>query len=212
MEALAEFQTIVGPPETEIPGVNWSEIQKNLGMSFPLDYRAWAAAYPSLEIDEFLWVRHPSEFYERVGQSGIVREFRGLNRVYPIENARHFDGDGEVIDGDPSRVFFPSEGGYLPWGTTDNGDLMMWNCMGAPEQWNVVVVDGQGIFWQEFDCGFLEFLVKLLRREFISKVLPSDFPIEPAIRAHQGYDINSSGEEVAKFLPTSRWMDYFSDF
>lgn len=210
MGTLAEFQSLVGPSETKVPEVSWDSLEKLLGIAFPPDYRDWASMYPSLEIDGFLWVRHPSEFYGRVGRKGIIDEFGGLESAEPFDQERNFDSDGEVKDREQGRAFFPVKGGLLPWGSTDNGDILMWRCEGSPEQWSVVVVDGQGVFWQDFDCGFLDFLVRLLKKDIRSKVLPQDFPDEPAIRVHRGYETGWNGLQVASFHPTSRWVEYFS--
>jgi hypothetical protein len=205
MGTLAEFQNLVGPSETDVPVVSWDMLEKTLGIVFPSDYRAWASIYPSIEIDGFLWVRHPSEFYGRVGRKGIVEEFGGLESVEVFDQERHFDSSGEVKDREQYRAFFPAKDGLLPWGTTDNGDILMWRCEGPPDQWRIVVVDGHGLFWQDFDCGFLEFLVRMLKRDIRSRVLPQDFPGEPAIRVHRGYEVGWDGSQVAVFQPTSRW-------
>jgi hypothetical protein len=41
------------------------------------------------------------------------------------------------------RSLFPEEGGLLPWGVTDNGDILNWITSDNPEKWSILVYDGR---------------------------------------------------------------------
>lgn len=201
MRHLVEFEALVSKPKTAPAPIDWGGLESCLGIEFPPDYREWANRYPSLEIDGFLWIRHPAEFHAPMGVQGILQELDGIsNRQWESDSWRLLHTQsGEKVADPPIPTFYPDRHGWVPWGSTDNGDTLLWSIDRNTADWRICVVDMKGIYWQEFDCGFLEFLVGMLRNDFRMKILPDDFPEVPRIEYFVGYELNFNEHEVAKF-------------
>lgn len=202
LRQLVEFEALVGKPTSVPATIDWGELENRLGIEFPQDYREWANRYPSLEIDGFLWVRHPAEFYIPMGVQGILQELDGIsNQHWERDSWRLLHTQsGERVANPPVPTFYPDRHGWVPWGSTDNGDTLLWKMDSETADWKICVVDMSCVYWQEFDCGFLEFLVRMLRNELYMKVLPDDFPKAPRVRYFVGYELNLNQDEVAKFV------------
>jgi hypothetical protein len=210
MVEVADLQLLIGDSETSVPTIPWTEIEGAIGFEFPADYKSWAEIYPSIEIHEYLWVRHPLEFYKVLGVNGIKDELRGMSGLPWGDNLlrRVFDSSGNEVQSTSVPRFYPQSGGLIPWGITDNGGCAMWDPIGPPSEWPVVIADESGIYWQEFDFGFLEFLLRIAQRKLHLNVWPETFPRSPAIKVHRGYE-EGGGNSMPIFLPTSTWRDYF---
>lgn len=205
MAVLAE---LFGPSETGVDLINWSEIDSKLNLRLPSDYIQWAEVYPGLYVDGFLRILHPLNFFGTYTREQISEELSGIREIDPQICQEVFDPRGNIIGEElPIYSCFPQEGGVLPWGNTDNGDMLLWLTEGHPDSWKVVVVDGDVFSWQEFDCGFSDFLVGLFTNRFSQKILPDD--LNPAIKEFQGFSLNSRGRRVPVWRATSRWMEHF---
>ncbi|MCH7232149.1 SMI1/KNR4 family protein [Glycomyces sp. L485] len=211
MELAAEFQSLVGPSEAPHPPIDWPVIERRLGIEFPPDYKTWAQSYPSLELDGFLWIRHPTEFYGRSTIEEVAEELLGLSDISADREEREevFDSQGNLLGSKPALPFYPQENGLIPWGTTDNGDYLMWLAIGKSSDWKIVVADGDAFSWQEFDCGFLEFLIGLMRHEFVMKIFPEDFPNVSSIKECRDMESLAGDSYLPEFRTTSRWEAYF---
>lgn len=55
----------------------------------------------------------------------------------------------------------------LVWGQTNSADALCWATSDPdPQRWPVVVWERQGGGWQVYNCGVVEFLLRLLRGDF----------------------------------------------
>jgi hypothetical protein len=71
---------------------------------------------------------------------------------------------------------YPEQGGLLPFGITDNGDLLLWKTDINPEKWNVILIDSRIGQIEEFNDNFSDFLFSILSKTKLSGILPDDFP------------------------------------
>lgn len=149
---------------SEIPDGGWQSVQARLGIEFPADYKEFIARYGTGAIDSFLWVlspfatnRHLNLFDEGRAKLEALSELRYESIPYPL---------------------FPDAGGILPWGVTDNGDVLYWLCNGPPSDWVIVVNESRGPRWREFKLSTSEFLAAVVTRELVVDVFPEDFPSE----------------------------------
>jgi hypothetical protein len=62
----------------------------------------------------------------------------------------------------PKWPLWPSPGGFLPWGTTVDGDSVGWRTEGRPEAWTVLFWAHGGTGSGEYDTGAVDFLVELV--------------------------------------------------
>lgn len=59
----------------------------------------------------------------------------------------------------------------LPWGITDNGDILYWLTKGDnPDAWTIAINESRGPLWEEFDMDMSTLLAKMVSGEVESKV------------------------------------------
>jgi len=67
---------------------------------------------------------------------------------------------------------YPELGGLLPWGITDNGDVMFWIANGEPDSWKIVVHESRGTMYEMFETTLTNFLIDLSLERIVSKIIP----------------------------------------
>ncbi len=155
IEALIEA---VPPPAEPFEAFSgpWEPVEAELGTALPQDYKDFVRLYGSGYFMQFLGIDVP----------------RSRNPNLRLELRVRTIGDYFVHDGEPPYPLWPSAGGLLPFGGTDNGDDLFWLARGAPADWRVVVYDrGFGEF-EVFEFGLTDFLAGLATGE----ILPEEFP------------------------------------
>ncbi|MGW4520005.1 SMI1/KNR4 family protein [Amycolatopsis sp. NPDC004378] len=144
---------ILGSPDVKPIPVEWNEVEKELGLRLPSDYKALADVVPAMFINEYLRVCHPScsdrdlnlllDAQVRTSSlRSLAAEFPG-NYVYPV---------------------YPDAGGLLCWGNNTSQEQCYWLTEGDPDEWRVVVGDEEDYCWL-FDGNFSEFLLRSCRGE-----------------------------------------------
>lgn len=153
----------VPPPAVPVdafPGP-WGPIEAELGVALPADYKEFARLYGSGYFMEFMWVLVPrssdlgADFMRRVREA--CHAFRILSLPHPL---------------------WPSPGGLLPLGWTDNGDHLFWLPRPEPESWRVLVWDRGGLEGEDvevFECDLTDFLAGLATGHISPKAFPDDF-------------------------------------
>jgi hypothetical protein len=94
-------------------------------------------------------------------------------RARAMENPMDLDSRREQH---PPFEPFPSAGGLIAFGQSDNGDVLYWKTVGKPTQWTVVIFPARSTDYIEFDGSMTAFLEGLLGRRFQGSVFPRDFP------------------------------------
>jgi hypothetical protein len=208
-ELLSDFVALVGEPEV-LPG--WSEsdgFYLKSGVRLPEDYLLWAQRYSTIEICNELLVNNLVA--ARINQLSR-KEFAGLHDGVRVtrdilpHRIDVLDSQSRPIGPRPWLPVFPELGGIIAWGNDNNGAQYFWDTsISDPNQWTILIYDGT---WQEFDCGFLEFLINLLRGAYLNSPLFMDcWPWIPAIREYRG-DI----EDGEVWNIPARWQSYFSEY
>jgi hypothetical protein len=64
--------------------------------------------------------------------------------------------------------------GLLPWGVTDNGDVLFWLTVDHPDQWTVVVNESRGPTYEHFPGSMTVFLQAFLARSLETEIFPDD--------------------------------------
>ena len=79
-------------------------------------------------------------------------------------------------DGLPEHPYryWPEPGGLVPFGSTDNGDYVLWLPCGAPERWSIVVWDRADGDFEVFDFDLTGFLAGLASGAIRPKAFPED--------------------------------------
>jgi len=150
----------------------WAPVEAEIGLVLPTDYKDYVKLYGAGRFLEFLGLYIPRAENPNMRLERMVRVVcEGLTSLSPLE--------------EPPYPYWPTPGGLLPFGATDNGDELFWLTRGAAEDWKVVIMDRAFGRFETFDCGVAEFLAGLIRGEiepegFPDDLLPSDCPCMPS--------------------------------
>jgi hypothetical protein len=161
--------TVLLPPANpaEIPdNEDWHKVETQL-RRLPSDYKSFINGFGTGSINGFLWIlnpisnnRHLNLLREMDPMLGALRELRdsGEPCPYPIH---------------------PEPGGLLPFGKTDNGDVLYWLTTDEPERWTIVVNAALDPTFEKFDTNMTEFLAAVLSRRIQCSIFPAKFPSGP---------------------------------
>lgn len=133
----------------------------------PPDFSEFLKYYGTGVIDGFIWIFNPSSknphlnlFRQAKLQLDIFRELRARGN--------------EPKD----YSLFPEPDGLLPFGITDNGDVLFWKTTGKPSEWNVVVAESRTPKYEEYSLNMTQFLSRLLTKQLSVAAFPADVPSE----------------------------------
>jgi hypothetical protein len=170
-----EFQDLLRwmPPH---PGagdeVDWAAVEREWGVSFPADYRAFVEIYGEGSVEDFLGILIPQSVRPLADPAPMRTE---------TENAR-YTWSLEVEADLPSCVDGTS---LIAWGVDAGADILCWSTSdGDPDRWPVVVYCRQGWpSWKVYQCGMVEFLLRTFQGEWPECPLSgSDFWQNPSPR------------------------------
>jgi hypothetical protein len=164
---IETLQAILKSPEQprETPKQeNWEEVVNRLSLPLPTDYRKYIELYGTGRIDKFLWILNPFSVNANLNLFEKVR--------VELDALRELQASGEFLP----YPLFPEKGGLLPFGITDNGDVLHWLTRGAPDEWQVVVNESRAPEYEEFRLGLADFLAQILSRSAICRIFPRSFP------------------------------------
>jgi hypothetical protein len=163
IEALSR---ILAPPEAPPSDLfDVDDASRRLGSQLPDDYLEFVRRYGDGTIDSFLIVLPPTSQNKNVDLvSQCERVANVLETVRKQSPAVRYAG-------------YPSPGGLIPWGKTENGDLCFWKTGDPdPNRWTVVVSDGRMWDWEEYPGSMTAFLADVLGGKFHTRIFPDDFP------------------------------------
>ena len=165
--AIEDLINIMQPPAAPIEarGAAWASVESDIGTALPADYKAFIEKYGSGRINAFVWIFNPLS--NRPGINLVSQMSVQLNALKTL--AQDF---GEQCP----YALFPENGGLLPLGVTDNGDVIHWLTKGEPADWRIVVNEGRGQRYEEFDSNLTSFLRRILTRDTRCSLLPPNFP------------------------------------
>ncbi len=156
-KAMEIVQKLMPPPATPtaVPSESdWTQCEREFTV-LPDDYKAFIAAYGFGVIDGWIGVYNfgqdlgkPTNFISEVGKI-----------LFELEDILEEDPDGI------SGTCFPVPGGYLPFGSNDNGDYLCWVTKGNPNDWTVAVIYPRDDEVCRFNGGMLQFLAETLNSE-----------------------------------------------
>ena len=170
--SIEQLTAIVPSPAspTEVPAEpDWKEIEKKLGIALPPDYRDFVSTYGSGLLGNFIRVFNPFASSEYLALIPSVERICKVRR-----ELKATEGDEEVPYG-----IYPDSPGILPWGNDENGNTLYWLTTGHPETWPVIVGEGRGRAWQQFDMPMTSFLAAALSGDIECTIWPADFPNPP---------------------------------
>jgi uncharacterized protein (TIGR02996 family) len=145
LDPIDELRLVLPPPKRPLNAVgNWAEVEQQLGLPLPSDYKAFIASYGSgtvgcIEIVSPLGLtRNVREWW--VNWAGLISDLAEYEEVpYPV---------------------FPEPGGLLPFGTLGDVDLLTWRTLGDPADWPFVYYDREEGFFEIKGLSAVEFILE----------------------------------------------------
>lgn len=162
IENLKQQVPVPGGPFEAFEGP-WEPIEAELGTSLPQDYKDFARLYGSGYFMEFLGIYIPRTTNPN---TRFERNVPLISRMFREVAAQ----DGEEFP----YGFWPTPGGLVSLGATDNGDMLFWRAQGPPETWRIVIWDGGFQSFETVDCDLTDFLAGLATGEIQPEAFPGD--------------------------------------
>jgi len=153
----------ITPSENDVDR-SWTDIESRLGISLPDDYRKYIRRYGSGCIGAFIWPFNPFSKNENLNL-----EFQVAARTRALRTSKE---QFSIVLPFP---LYPQEGGLLPWGATDNGDVLFWLTEGCPNEWSVVINEARAEIYERYQSTMTDFLHNLISARISSEIIPSDF-------------------------------------
>lgn len=171
--AIEELTKIVAPPQSprEVsPDRVWEEIQEDLGITLPKEFRQLANTYGSGRFCRTFMIFNP---FAPTYSECISFECDLLRQL--IEN----EGEDYV----PYEVF-PQSPGLFPWGSDDNGHTMLWLTNGPADDWPIVLRSRDNEY-ERHDLSMTSFLARVLKQELSCILWPPNTFCDPRNRVFQ---------------------------
>jgi len=155
-----ELKNILPTPleTTEQPSeAEWAECEAKL-TRLPPDYKSFLEDYGTGCIDGFIWIFNPSS--QNPNLNLLVQVKRQLSAL-----------DELIQQKTESKIYplYPEIAGLLPFGITDNGDVLFWKTMGTPG-------NSRSPEYQEFQISMTSFIASVLNGTKRVAAFPEDFP------------------------------------
>ncbi|MDN3297607.1 SMI1/KNR4 family protein [Streptomyces ficellus] len=148
---IDDLITLMPPLSGAGSDVDWEAVEDAWGTSFPSDYKAFMRHYGPGAIENFLSILEPS--IDASGQPG----------GYMFEET--WVAQDEWESSGPSDAWSTPDA-ILAWAVDGTADLLCWQRTDEnPDAWPVVVYERGRDLWQRYECGMVEFLLRIFRSE-----------------------------------------------
>src|SRR5690242_19716466 len=125
--SVAELKKLVPPPSKPFevgPLSQWREIEDQLEVRLPRDYREFVFAYGSGLFASFYRIYNPFAANEYTALLPSIKRICDIDRESQREYPKRFP-----------YPYYPEAGGLLPWGNDENGNDYFWLTEGPPTKW-----------------------------------------------------------------------------
>lgn len=159
---------VMPPPETPNEAGSLDEfltIERELGVTLPQDYKEYIIRFGTGYIGGFLWIFNP--FTQKESLNFLHQKNTRLDALRVIKEKY---GDEEC-----PYPLYPEAGGLLPWGATDNANVLYWLTIGRSDNWTVVINESRGPLFEEYQESMTSYLTKLISGNISSKIIPPRF-------------------------------------
>ena len=146
---------------------DWQAIENKLSLRLPGDYKWFIDNYGTGCVGLFLWIFNPFSENEDLNLAAQVESICQMYR----ENRQETDEEEDC-----PHPIYPEPGGVVPFGITDNGDVLFWLAEGEdPRGWPVVVNASRSSSYELHAKSMAAFIVGLVSGETTSTIIESDF-------------------------------------
>lgn len=149
---IHELLALMPPHDGAGADIDWEAVERAWGTSFPGDYKEFMRHYGAGVIEDFLVVFDPSAAVAGQPAGDMADETSVAQEVW--EEVDTLPG----VDAEPDQI--------LAWATDGTADLLCWvRTGGRPDEWPVLVRARGRDAWELYDCGMVEFLVRVFRAQ-----------------------------------------------
>ncbi|WP_309140640.1 SMI1/KNR4 family protein [Streptomyces sp. PKU-EA00015] len=156
MEPLPEITALLGEPRFNWSDLApWIQLERELGVEFPADFRKIVDAYGSIEINGQLYLNHPA--------GHLLHDLGTMIRM-----------DLELWREEDMAEFLPSPvgakpGELMPVATATTGEAIFLRVPDDPSSpWRVVVQEFDSPAWTLYEMTFSEWLLAYLKGEDVT--------------------------------------------
>lgn len=155
MDAFETLRRLMPPTAASDTAVDWSWMIDRWGKEFPDDYRQFVDVYGAGSIDNYLSILAPEAAGDEPSDNGMLSETATAQTIWMRGRKSN-----EIADLNPELI---------AWGVDASADLLCWDASGDdPGRWPVLVFNRDDALWSRYDCGMAEFLLRLLRADFVN--------------------------------------------
>ncbi|MFH8365843.1 SMI1/KNR4 family protein [Streptomyces sp. NPDC018031] len=149
MTAVKKIVELLGEPRFHWSDpAPWLDLEAELGMRFPQDYRTFVDAYGPIVVNNQLWFAHPAA------------EPANLRRAILGDLDAWADAPEEFA---PPHPVGSAPGELLPWGSSSSGETVFFRIPAAGHQdWRIGVVEHDEGGYVEHDMTFSAWLLAYL--------------------------------------------------
>jgi hypothetical protein len=179
---IDELKKIVTPPNTPTNNGSleqFAEIEIELGLQFPSDYKELIVTYGDGCWQGFWYLLNP--FTKNTNLNLIAQASREGASGYDILSAERAEKEMEVSY---PHAIWPDENGLFPWGITDNGGRFFWVTGGNPAQWPIIYYPSRDPDFQKYEMRIFELVLgavsgtlPIFLEEFGGEVTPEGIPL-----------------------------------
>ncbi|MFF3467707.1 SMI1/KNR4 family protein [Streptomyces sp. NPDC001984] len=149
---IAQLRDLMPPHDGAGDSVDWQQVERVWGVTFPQDYKEFVATYGEGETDAFLTFLVPGPAEGPVPSGAMAQETAVARRMW--------------LEEPPAGYGSPATPPVIAWGVNARADLLCWvTGEQDPGRWPVAVWSRGHLAWSVHDCGMLEYLVRLFRGE-----------------------------------------------
>ncbi|MFD2467276.1 SMI1/KNR4 family protein [Amycolatopsis silviterrae] len=175
MQAASRLAEFLNWPGNVAGELSWAEAEAAMGFSFPEDFKAVAATFPTGAFGECIYFVSPIQSADSLGMFKDRLE---------ITNTGFLDGRQVLPDYYPHR-FHPEFPGLIPWAVDDDHSYF-WNAVSSTESdGKVFFLENTGPDWGVYEGSIEDFLVDILSAAFTHPGLYSD--LGEAARRYEQY-------------------------
>ena len=124
---LTSLRTIIAPPdlprESGSPAA-WAAVEEELGIALPNDYKEYVHTFGTGKIADFVLPYNPFS----------DNRFLNLLKQVPKQVGTLRQMKEEFGEEECPYPLYPDPAGLLPWGCTDNGNILFWLTTGHPDE------------------------------------------------------------------------------
>lgn len=162
---LTAIRKILSPPSQPVDAVGeWKEVEQELGIELPEDYKQLVSCYGTGMIGHILEVfnllKDRSAIWKQIA---FVRD-QNETVFNELKSVAQMLGRDTNVDHPLPYPFFPDNGGLFPWGRAFDGWAFWWLTEGPPRNWKIVsTYNATEKHRVEADISTVDFLASLFK-------------------------------------------------